>query len=262
MALNCQFSSTVSVSLLEMGTFTEEWRLQHRRFRHDVHGEGSIEWVVIEKYDIDVDYHDDVKYLLEAASKMTSLPLDIIELNRQPVLVNFRNFTELDLKKLDHLLQMLTDGGIEIEFQFVRCNDMNRPSMKPFFRFLPLSKAFLFNNSPLEKQTMRDIAIGLRSSRQKSPVKSINFGYCGVDDEMLEYLLPSLPHIPEVVLHGNPSITLKSFKALKRIIMEMEGEISMDIIVASDILKGVRKLFKKFTGIQVRIANEHYFLVR
>ena len=226
---------------LETGSFTQEWEIQRREMKLNIDGQ-DVEYVVLS------DHYTNTDHLLTAASRLTSIPLD---LQVKPVVVGFtKSYLQDNLNRVEHLLQMLLVSGVKLELNLENYYDGELLPIRKLFRFLPVCHKVSFANSPLDMETI--IAIGKEMSSQKILLKSMNFQTCSLTDETLKHVLPHLPSIEDVMLNDNQGITKQSYKSLHDVIT-FEGHVALTGLCADyTIVKKVKKIFKRLPGIQIR----------
>ena len=207
-------------------------------------------------------HHD----LLEAASRLTSIQTDI---EIQPVLVklsdnyyqeSLSHEQEQHLRRLEHLLLLLSERCKKLEIDFIKCYCINLLPVISLFKFIPACQRVSFDNLKLKAETLVIISKVLSIGESRS-LRSISFRSCGLHDAELRCLLPNLLLIQDVVLCGNPGIRMAAYKELYVAIESMErwSVQIKGLCVDHALVKDVNKLFRRFPQIKVRYETALVF---
>ena len=216
-------------------------------------GRGEVEYVVLKASNYNTNH------LLTAAHTVAAIPP---YLRGQPVMVFLKDFSEQELRELDHLLQILIEGGVKLELIFKSCSNINDPSMVPLLRHVPGCQTVTFDDNELEVHTIINIA-GAMSS-QRILLKSISFRSCSLDKNKLKHIKSQITQVEMVDLSGN-DISMKWFKSLLNIINKMHAlniinnhnnqmhrDIPLKILEVDKLsFKSVKKLFREHPNIEI-----------
>ena len=215
--------------------------MQNRLQRPNFNGRGNVEWVFIDGY------NEGIRHLLKNASNLPAIPGDI---TRQPVLIFIKDFSEVDLRRMERFIEILIEGGMQLELRFDKCG--NHPLVVPLFKFIPMSVRVSFDDSELNPATAVEIAACF--NRERIPyisLKFLSFHSCGLTDDAMEHMLSCVPII-EMVDVTNNDVSITWFKTLYYVINQVNGNVPLKrLVVGNKNLKHVKKLFKLYPTIEI-----------